>query len=1041
MTIQENSDVEALFVERLRRVVERYPDHTAIEGTAIEGTAIEGTAIEGTAIEGTAIEGTGECLSYQQLWALSGRAARGLRSLGIDKESVVGLALPKSPELIAAMIGCWRLRAAFVPLPLDLLGDRLRAMIEDAAPIVIVSQNWNLIGDTPSVNWHDLVSSSDDKSPESPTPETAEMPEMPGSVNDLAWIIFTSGSTGRPRGVAVEHRGFVPVIDAQRKEFFVEHTSRILQFYSNSFDASLSDVGTALLSGATLCLEDSGTLATAGSLMALLRDRRITHADVPPALLAIHSADEAPDNLQTVIIGGEVCPAEVVQDWGRRFRVVNVYGPTEATICTSLCHCDATWSRPLIGQPLPGVDYVVVDERGEPVSPGEVGELWIGGACLAREYVGRPEDTTARFTMLDGRRMYRSGDRVRFDTDGEFVFVGRIDRQVQIHGLRVELGDVEAAVMAVEHVTRCAVLYRKRHAADDRSHLIAFVETQNSGGANETTIRQVIRKSLIERIPKAMWPTRFEILSRIPTTPSGKPDLPALANRPLSDVSPATTPPPTETPPTETPATQELMELFRSVLGVDVGPDDDFFECDGDSLMVMALCVGAQRRDLVLPGFTVLRERTPRRIARSISAVGDLGDRLTDVRTTQWLRGDVLEITSSKLSHLSNSPHSVHSSPVAGSQEALLTGATGFLGGRLLLAWIARNGTQVTCVIRAENDEAARRRLQAAFDAHGLAPRAGDWEHITCVAGDVSQDRFGWDTDRWRAMSQQVDTVVHCAARVHLLESYEDLREHNVVGTANVLQFTTTGPLKRLHYASTLSVFVGSDRNKGRMLESDDLTGTAELYGGYAQSKWAAEVLVRSCGIPPTFVDIYRFGLLTGATSGSSIPERDLLTMTVKGLAKIGCVPNGNPDLQVDITPIDFAVDAMATLADAKPSHDGRSRCWHIANPTSLSARLLFDAIVAVGRNIQRVDAIELSRRIEQEIGGEGAATRLSLCRWLNSDADYRRQRSMDLFQATRVQFDQEQTLRELAKHGLECPMPQRELIELYVSRILGDRA
>jgi thioester reductase-like protein len=830
----------------------------------------------------------------------------------------------------------------------------------------------------------------------------------------------------------VEQRGYVPVIDAQRAAFRIEHPSRVLQFYSTSFDASLSDIGTALLSGATLCLEDRQSLAECRSLIDLLRDRRVTHADIPPSLLALHLPSEAPPSLQTVIIGGEVCPLDVVKAWADRVRLINVYGPTEATICTSLSQCDAEgWTRPLLGQPLPGVEYLIANERGQAVAEGAAGELWIGGDCLAREYTNQPAETASRFPTIGGRRMYRSGDRV-LESDGEFVFLGRMDRQVQVRGMRVELEEIESAIMTVSEVFRSAVVYRKLDPDSDHQNLVAFVEPRP--GVDEGEIRDEIRSRLHERLPSTVCPARIEILSQLPITSSGKTDLGRLHDWPLRRTGFQ----PVRQAGSLSYDANNLVDMYRSVLGnQSIGIDDDFFEQGGDSLLVLALSVVAQRRKVVLPGQVVIEHRTPRRIARALATAP------IATLTSEWLRADVHSLISKHeydgvvtTTDGTAARHANH-----GGQTILFTGTTGFLGSRLLVEWVSRaETTNFICLIRADDDEHALRRLRDSFERYRLAPREQDWARIRCVAGDVSRAQFGWPVDYWCGMARRVDGVVHCAARVNVLDSYQELRADNVVGTANVLHFTAGGRPKRLHFVSTLSVFVGSDHNTGRLLESDDLTRDTRLHGGYAQSKWAAEVLVRSYGLPRDLVDIYRLGLLTGDTQEGAIPGRDLLTMTVRGLASLGCVPSGDPDLQVDITPLDFAVEAIVTLGEFEPSasaatNEASLRCWHIANPVPLPARRLFDAVVAARQDIERVDADELLRRVEQSAGVEGAAACLSLCRWLASD--YSTMRPLDLFQATHAQFDQRDTLPLLQSRAVECPRPERALIDRYVAQIL----
>ena len=244
------------------------------------------------------------------------------------------------------------------------------------------------------------------------------------SPSDLAYVIGTSGSRGYPKPVAVEHRGLVPMLEAQVAAFDLRPGDRVLWMLSPSFDASVSDIGTALLAGAALHVFPDLGRFDLDRLVRALSEWRITHIDLPPSLLPLIDPEDLPASLRTVVVGGEAADPATVRRWASRVRLVNVYGPTEATVCTSLgaCHPE-TWREPLLGQPLPGARYHLID-----------GELCIEGDCLARGYVGQPELTAVKFPVVDGVRVFRTGDRVRLREDGEFVYLGRVDRQIKLHG-------------------------------------------------------------------------------------------------------------------------------------------------------------------------------------------------------------------------------------------------------------------------------------------------------------------------------------------------------------------------------------------------------------------------------------------------------------------------------------------------------------------------------------------------------------------------------------------------------------------------------
>ncbi len=278
---------------------------------------------------------------------------------------------------------------------------------------------------------------------------------------------------------------------------------------------------------------------------------------------------------------------------------------------------------------------------------------------------------------------------------------------------------------------------------------------------------------------------------------------------------------------------------------------------------------------------------------------------------------------------------------------------------------------------------------------------------VRVLAGELRAANFGWPIGLWEHLAGTVTAVVHCAARVNIIEGFGSLRPDNVTSTLRILQFAATGRRKPLHYASTLSVFIAADRPAGRMREDDDLSQTTQVYGGYAQSKWAAEVLVRRSGLPADCLRIIRFGLLTGDSRSGVIADHDLLTMTIRGLARMGCVPHPVPELYMDVTPVDFAASALVQLAqEDRPIAANHFAAWHVANPVALSAEALFRHLLAIRPDLDRADPDEFQRRLRIQDNPETAAACLGLSRWLAAGGQRCGHGAADLFQATGADFE-----------------------------------
>ncbi|WP_215541534.1 non-ribosomal peptide synthetase [Amycolatopsis sp. CA-230715] len=496
----------------------------------------------------------GDTWTYAELDAWANRIAHSLVARGVRPGQRVAVELGRSPVLFAAILGVLKAGAAYVPVDPGYPAERIEYMLAVAQPVVVLDAAWadaGLTGEFPT-----------------------SAPEIEIDPGSTAYVMFTSGSTGRPKGVEVPHRGVGSLAAAQVERFAIEAGSRVLQFASPSFDASVSELATSVAAGATLVL---GSASAGGELAALLRDERISHVTLPPSVLSTMDDSEALPELRTLVVAGEAAPAELVARWAPGRRVINAYGPTESTVCAAM-------SEPLtgagttvpIGRPIAGARVFVLDAALRPVPPNVVGELYVSGPQLARGYVGRPGLTAERFVANpfgDGR-LYRTGDLVRWDAEGRLVFVGRADDQVKVRGFRIELGEIEAVLRAQDGVSAATVIVREDRPGDRR--LVAYAV----GPADPTELRS----AAAERLPGYLVPSAVVPLDRLPLTANGKLDRAALP-APEYAAGPGRAP--------RTTREEVLCGLFADVLGAGaVTVDDGFFALGGHSLLATRLVSG-----------------------------------------------------------------------------------------------------------------------------------------------------------------------------------------------------------------------------------------------------------------------------------------------------------------------------------------------------------------------------------------------------------------------------------------------------------------
>jgi amino acid adenylation domain-containing protein len=460
---------------------------------------------------------------------------------------IVAVQAAPSLETVIALVAIWKAGGVYLPLDVRWPKRRVARIFEEAQPALI---------------FGDEILRAPRSEPDCKLGVTV-------GGGELAYLMYTSGSTGRPKGVEIEHAGVVQLLRAQQSVLGVGPGDRVLQFASLGFDASIAEMVMALGSGATLVLAPAAARLGPG-LLTTLRQERITLAILPPSLLAQLAVESLPD-LRALNLAGEPFGAALVERWAPGRQLFNHYGPTEATVWSTVERCEPG-REPGIGAAIPGVETRVVD-----------GELWISGAGVARGYFRQPELTAERFVIRDGRRWYRSGDRVRLDGE-RLIFVGRGDDQVKLRGMRVELGEVEAALSSHPNVAAAAVAVR-----GDR--LCAWVVP---------AVPADLDAHLRGLLPETMLPSSIAALAQLPRTTAGKVDRSAL---PLEAVQSGAG------GPARSDGEKLIARLFGELLAVDpVGVDDDFFTLGGHSLLAARLLARILNETAVELPFNVLTE-------------------------------------------------------------------------------------------------------------------------------------------------------------------------------------------------------------------------------------------------------------------------------------------------------------------------------------------------------------------------------------------------------------------------------------------------
>ncbi|MGW4531412.1 non-ribosomal peptide synthase/polyketide synthase [Nocardia sp. NPDC004340] len=544
-----------------------------------------------------------EELTYLSLDRRANALARRLIAAGAGPESLVAVLLPRSADLVVALLAVLKSGAGYVPIDPSYPADRIAYVLSDARPTSVITDSTVRSALTrdgePAPDLNIVLLDGDSQEwPDAPITDADRLTLL--RPDDVAYVIYTSGSTGRPKGVAVAHRNVVQLMANIVPEFDFDHEDVWTLFHSYAFDFTVWELWGPLLYGGKLVVVDYYVSRSPEQFLELLRREQVTVLNQTPSAfyqlseadrLAMAAGEQQPLALRYLILGGEALELRRLSDWIARHgdtspQVVNIYGITETTVHVSHRMLDAETiavaTGSVIGHAIPGLHAYVLDERLHPVPVGVAGELYISGAQLARGYLGRPDLSATRFVASPfgetGKRLYRSGDVARWNRAGELEYLGRADDQVKVRGFRIELGEIESAVLAQAGVAQTAVIVREDQPGDLR--IVAYVVPQDG----VAPVVDTIHAGAAELLPAHMVPSAFVVVDSIPLTVNGKLDRRALPKpefRTAEFIAPRTE------------AEHTVAEVVAAVLGIEdgqrVGIADDFFALGGNSLTATQL--------------------------------------------------------------------------------------------------------------------------------------------------------------------------------------------------------------------------------------------------------------------------------------------------------------------------------------------------------------------------------------------------------------------------------------------------------------------
>ncbi|MTJ53551.1 amino acid adenylation domain-containing protein [Anabaena sp. UHCC 0253] len=965
-------------------------------------------------------------LTYRELNQRANQLANYLRKQGVKPEVLVGICLERSLELVVAVLGILKAGGAYLPIDPAYPQERLTYMLTDAQVSIILTQK-QLLAVLPDENIQTICIDSDWQKI---TNESLENPLSQVNINHLAYVIYTSGSTGKSKGVMIEHRSLVNAYFAWEEAYKLTAITAHLQMASFSFDVFSGDLVRALCSGAKLVISPRQLLLEPEKLYQLMLQEKVECAEFVPGVLRnliqyLEQTQQRLDFLKLLICGSD---SWYIQEYdkfcqycGDKTRLINSFGLTEATIDSTYFETETTNLSPVakdklvpIGKPFTNTQIYILDQYLQPLPVGISGEIYIGGAGLARGYLHKPELTASkfipnRFCEETGSFLYKTGDLGRWLQDVNIELIGRIDNQVKLRGFRIELGEIEAILSKHPIVKEAVVIVREDH--HKQQQLVAYIVSAlaDFNHINSTTFQEFLKQQL----PNYMIPSAFMILEFFPLTPNGKIDRRALPKPEYQELQTAFVAPQTQTELT-------LAQIWAEILKVEkVGINDNFFELGGNSLLTTKLMLKIQSTlQIDFPLRLLFESPTIASLAVYLDKIikSESIDTLIPENLIDWDQETILD---SQIY-----PLNTYQKSAKPPQAILLTGATGFLGAFLLWELLQQTQADIYCLVRARDIVSAKKKIQKTLDSY-LIGNESFYQRIIPVIGDLSQPYLGLNKNEFQDLANQVDVIYHNGAWVNHIYPYSVLKPANVLGTQEILKLACLGKTKPVHFVSTTSIFSQSSISGIQVITEADNSDTYPVKtNGYVQTKWVNEKLLvtaRNKGIP---ISIYRIGRVSGHSETGVFNINDLLYKLIIGCIQLGTVPNR--DIQEDIMPVDYVSKAIVYLSTQEKSLD---KAFHLFNNQVVHTDNLLRVIHSYGYQVKQVPYQDWRSQLINVVGDLPEHPLYPLIPLFSAKTSQGKSEKSDT-----LQFDSQNVITGLADSSIICPDIDDQLLNTYIS-------
>ncbi|MBA9011749.1 non-ribosomal peptide synthetase [Clostridium saccharobutylicum] len=893
-----------------------------------------------------ALVSNGQYLTYKELNERANQLGNILLKKGVNKEDIIPILCDRSIDTIIGMLAIIKSGAAYLPIDEDYPEARIRYMLGDSRSKIILIKKHQL----DKVNLEKINIQLIDLNSKEIFKESKENLLSVNSVTDLVYVIYTSGSTGNPKGVCLENRNLVKLVN-NPDYIKIKDNDKILQSGSLSFDASVFQIWIALLNGAALHLEDKALIINDTALETYIDHNKITIMLMPTPLFNEYSESNVAifKGLKYLVVGGDVISSKQVSKITqiyKNLKILNAYGPTENAVISTVYEVKDNWDENMtvpIGMPISNSTAYIMDKNKNLLPVGVPGELCVGGDGIARGYLNREELTKEKFIenpYVRGEKIYKTGDLAKWMPDGNIQFMGRIDYQVKINGFRIEMQEIEEELLKYSKVKEAIVVDKKDDSGN--KYLCAYVVSK------EKVSQKEIKEFLKKEFPSYMIPSHIMQLESMPVNSNGKVDRKALPSPNVSDLNYEYIAPKNN-------IEEKISKVWSKILGIkNISTDLNFFEIGGNSLKAISV-VSRLTKEFSISINDIFKYPTIQELAFNINLKKEVSK--LKVRIAKE------EVSATVFREENKTPKAIKSAyglymndtqkyinkkvnDEINYKNILLTGSTGYVGINILKELLINTNSKVYLLLRGKDIREAEDRVIKKADFYFGKRFYFEYKNrINILIGNISEDYLGMDTNSYKKLSLIIDCIINSAANVKHYGKYEDFYNINVLGTKHLLDFAEKGVRKDFNQISTISVGSGKVPNKEFVMFSElDIDIGQECDNVYVRSKLEAEKLVEEAGKKSLNTKIFRLGNVTFNYETGLFQENiteNAFYKNIKAFIKLKCVPEIKENI-FDFSYVDQLAKAIILIFN-KTNY--RNRVFHIENPKKLNAMDLMQAL------------------------------------------------------------------------------------------------